>query len=147
MNYEQVIKKIEDSKKQAVELAKKEFMSGAAALFDKYPAMNNFSWRQYTPYFNDGEPCEFEVHAEDQSWINCEGLEDLVEEQPLKEGQRWPDWELPADHPEKEWREQAHIDVEKLIMSFQEALDDVFGEGEIMVHRDGTVSTDYCDHN
>ena len=147
MNYEETLKKMADLKKQAKELAEKEFISRARELFDKYPAMNNFSWRQYTPYFRDGDPCEFEVHAEENSWINCEGLEDLVVEYPPKEGEKWSSWELPADHPDKEWREQAHLDVEELIMSFEETLDDVFGEGEIMIHRNGTVSINDCDHD
>ncbi|MFE3202188.1 hypothetical protein [Embleya sp. NPDC059237] len=27
------------------------------------PTIVEFGWRQYTPYFNDGEPCEFSAHA------------------------------------------------------------------------------------
>ncbi len=27
------------------------------------PGVTEVSWRQYTPYFNDGEPCEFGVHG------------------------------------------------------------------------------------
>lgn len=26
------------------------------------PGVDSIRWRQYTPYFNDGEPCEFSVH-------------------------------------------------------------------------------------
>lgn len=32
------------------------------ALLDD-PTIVEFGWRQYTPYFNDGEPCEFSVHG------------------------------------------------------------------------------------
>lgn len=32
------------------------------ALLDD-PSIAWFGWRQYTPYFNDGEPCEFNVHG------------------------------------------------------------------------------------
>lgn len=31
-------------------------------LFNKYDELKNFSWAQYTPYFNDGEDCEFKVN-------------------------------------------------------------------------------------
>jgi hypothetical protein len=31
-------------------------------LFDKHPKLKAVRWKQYTPYFNDGEPCEFSVH-------------------------------------------------------------------------------------
>lgn len=33
--------------------------------FDKYPQLLWFSWRQYTPYFNDWDSCKFSVYAED----------------------------------------------------------------------------------
>lgn len=31
--------------------------------FQVNPEVNVVGWRQYTPYFNDGEPCEFNCHA------------------------------------------------------------------------------------
>ena len=34
-------------------------------LFDKYPEVRSVVWSQYTPYFNDGEPCYFSVHEFD----------------------------------------------------------------------------------
>lgn len=33
-----------------------------APLFD-FPGIDSVSWRQYTPFFNDGEPCEFSVYS------------------------------------------------------------------------------------
>ena len=30
-------------------------------LFEKHPQLESVSWRQYTPYFNDGDPCYFRV--------------------------------------------------------------------------------------
>lgn len=30
-------------------------------VFDLHPEITAFVWTQYTPYFNDGEPCEFSV--------------------------------------------------------------------------------------
>jgi len=32
-------------------------------LFETYPILESFSWDQYTPYFNDGEPCYFSVNT------------------------------------------------------------------------------------
>lgn len=31
--------------------------------FEANPEVNVVGWRQYTPYFNDGEPCEFNCYA------------------------------------------------------------------------------------
>ncbi len=47
-------------KKQA-----KDFFSEASkGLFEKYPELTSFRWSQYTPYFNDGEPCVFSANVE-----------------------------------------------------------------------------------
>ncbi len=32
--------------------------------FENNPEVNAVGWRQYTPYFNDGEPCEFRCYTE-----------------------------------------------------------------------------------
>jgi hypothetical protein len=40
------------------------FVTEAEALFANHPAMESFSWTQYTPYFNDGAACEFDVHRD-----------------------------------------------------------------------------------
>lgn len=37
-----------------------EFMEGLDKLFED-PRVEAIRWSQYTPYFNDGEPCEFSV--------------------------------------------------------------------------------------
>ena len=34
------------------------------AAFDANPRVKGYVWYQYTPYFNDGEPCTFGVHAD-----------------------------------------------------------------------------------
>lgn len=35
-----------------------------APIFDADPRVKAIVWDQYAPYFNDGEPCEFEIHGE-----------------------------------------------------------------------------------
>lgn len=37
-----------------------------AQFFEQNPQFTGLRWKQYTPYFNDGEACNFYVHA-----INC----------------------------------------------------------------------------
>ena len=32
------------------------------SFLEEYPMFKALTWRQYTPYFNDGEPCTFTVH-------------------------------------------------------------------------------------
>lgn len=43
---------------EATELLKEEFKS----FFKDVPEIKVIKWTQYTPYFNDGDPCEFSVN-------------------------------------------------------------------------------------
>ena len=46
--------KLEEEGEEALKELFKEF-------FDKHPRAEAVHWRQYTPYFNDGDPCYFRV--------------------------------------------------------------------------------------
>ena len=54
-----IIEKYSEAKKQfqaeATQLLKEEFKE----FFKKVPEVKVIKWTQYTPYFNDGDPCEF----------------------------------------------------------------------------------------
>lgn len=41
------------------------FDEEAKVLFDKHPNLVSISWAQYTPYFNDGDTCEFSAGTDD----------------------------------------------------------------------------------
>lgn len=63
---EKVQKELDDQRKA---LAKKAKDTGADALklafkgfFKAFPQVERIYWTQYTPHFNDGDPCEFRVH-------------------------------------------------------------------------------------
>lgn len=40
------------------------FKDLAKELFEKNPELLKFSWYQYTPYFNDGDPCIFSANID-----------------------------------------------------------------------------------
>lgn len=48
-------------------------------MFAKYPKLEKISWSQYTPYFNDGETCEFSSNH-DYAEIEGEGYSYQSEE-------------------------------------------------------------------
>lgn len=67
MNMDELMQRIDDftAKKGQLEAELREH--GEAALGDAYgqfwhPKLLGFRWTQYTPYFNDGDSCEFEVN-------------------------------------------------------------------------------------
>jgi hypothetical protein len=41
-----------------------------------HPSIESLKWRQYTPYFNDGDTCEFHVH--DLEFVGTTGEEGYV---------------------------------------------------------------------
>jgi hypothetical protein len=39
-----------------------ELKTAFKTVFEKHPNVRCLTWTQYTPYFNDGDPCVFSVH-------------------------------------------------------------------------------------
>ena len=63
---EEIVKSKEEMKVLKDSLSKKiqeNFHGMAKELFITYPELKSIGWTQYTPYFNDGETCEFESHS------------------------------------------------------------------------------------
>lgn len=94
-------------------------------LFEKYPEVETVSWTQYTPYFNDGDTCEFGVHE-----INVNGEDS---------------WSLeyhknPLHIAAKEF-EKIHrsVDSDLFLAAFGDHV-------EIIISRDGKVAVDEYDH-
>lgn len=65
-NMQQIVnlrQQIESARVQMKEAAKAMMKDGTTAIFEEYgDLIHSFGWRQYTPYFNDGDPCEFSMH-------------------------------------------------------------------------------------
>jgi len=54
--------KIASARKDLAAVAANELKAGFAEVLAKYPDILEIRWTQYTPSFNDGDPCEFGVH-------------------------------------------------------------------------------------
>jgi predicted translin family RNA/ssDNA-binding protein len=64
-------KKIKDNQKQVEKLkdrlvkdSRELFKVSCKEIFENNPGFKSFSWTQYTPYFNDGDSCEFSAHTD-----------------------------------------------------------------------------------
>jgi hypothetical protein len=66
--------KLEEGGEDALKEAFKE-------LFDKHPRLESVIWAQYTPYFNDGDPCYFGVHDFDPVVSEAEDADEDEEEE------------------------------------------------------------------
>lgn len=134
--YDQYKEKLEEAKKQlkaAREMAKEAFSIAAAALFAEEPKLESFGWRQYTPYFNDGDVCTFGVYY-DEPDINGERCYDLEEGNEHKLS--------------KQDIERLETKICKLIASFEEAdMEYMFNEGLITVYRNGKSKVEDYSHD
>lgn len=65
-----------DSKQQELtQLMQTEFHKGLGRLFETYPQIETIRWNQYTPYFNDGDVCEFSVNVDPDYGLTINGTE------------------------------------------------------------------------
>jgi hypothetical protein len=55
---------LEALKKAHLEKSKLLFTEVSQKVFEAHPKLTSFGWRQYTPYFNDGEECTFSAHTD-----------------------------------------------------------------------------------
>lgn len=77
------IKQLKKEYEKAVsEFGKEALAEAFKPIFAEHPTVISFEWRQYTPFFNDGDVCSFSVHG-DYPEIQFEGDEDR-EEVPYK---------------------------------------------------------------
>lgn len=102
-------------------------------IFEKFPTLENFSWTQYTPYFNDGEPCEFCIHADYPSATFAGEEED----------------ELPCNVSETiPGQVGASVEefVTELIKPFERTVQSLLGEGKVIISRTG-IDVEFYDHD
>lgn len=125
-------KQLQDDLKAAAktEVIKELFL----AFFDESPEVKAIKWTQYTPHFNDGEPCTFNVY----------GPEFALTDDELKEpGEEWS----------SSWSAEGTLKVrlKALEMDFNDlgdVLQRAFGDGyQVIVTRDGEAQVEEHDHD
>jgi hypothetical protein len=66
---------IKKLKQEMLEASNKIFTDLTKTIFEDHPKLESFGWHQFTPYFNDGETCEFSVNT-DYIYINGESVDE-----------------------------------------------------------------------
>jgi len=125
--------KIEEMRQEMVKEATSIMNVEFRKVFEEFPELQNFSWRQYTPGFNDGDPCYFTVDNGPESITINDNA-----------------------HDNEAWVEQAGERVngilDPLIDGWQERdkgtnidlLKQAFGDNvTVTINRDGTSGTQY----
>jgi hypothetical protein len=109
----------------------------------EYPEVRGIAWRQYIPYFNDGDTCTFSVNEPAFYFHNTDVDvgEDIYEhELPFRRG---------IDGVSAETLAACH-DLKKELTGdgMSDALETLFGEHTIVVvTREGVSVSDYSDHD
>lgn len=119
-------------RKKFMQEAQTAFNTALKDFFDANPDVKTIRWTQYTPFFNDGEPCEFGVNDVHFSNADASLLSDWGELE-SDDDTLWsvinPSWIMKSDSDyyksEQALLSKAKIDIESI-----EALTDVIGSRE-----------------
>lgn len=143
-NIKELAKTIETKRKELRDIIKaegeKEIKATLRELFVEHPTLEAIRWRQYTPYFNDGEPCIFGVHGVYFKVVNV----------PKNEG----DYEdgFVDSYSSKRFKLDSNIvkavgAFEDAIQTIDKGMEDIFGDHvSVTCTRDGIEVEDY-DHD
>ncbi len=137
--YQELIAQTNKLQEELAEIEVAAFDEGAKEIFQKHPELNTFSWIQYAPSFNDGDPCYFSVYRD--PFINgydSSGESDGTEEEDEEE-QEWEFW--------KERREKLaplYTDVTTFLqLVSDDSLERMFGDSSrIIIRRDQKPEVD-----
>lgn len=92
--------KISELKKELATSTQNLFKEGVSEFFEVTPEIKVIAWRQYTPYFNDGDTCYFSVHA--PSFFKDEEMMDEEMMDELYDGDGYNPYQKPSDWTYKE---------------------------------------------
>lgn len=130
------------------------FTEGFAPFFAANPQVEGVTWTQYTPYFNDGDACEFSVHEpclilneQTARVINPDGDFDEYDADDFSgygNPRRFESWDL----------RETTFNLEKIGFDAvwsqipSEVFESVFGDHvEVRIMRDGTVTVEEYSHD
>lgn len=145
------------------EKAQELFKDTTREFFDKNPGITAVIWTQYTPFFNDGDTCEFGVHEPYFTNANDEQFEDITRwgEYEGEEEGVWSesDWILTGDGDYVRER-RAKLDLTKIdapsVIKFsrliqssdmEDVMEAMFGDHVRVVATRNGFDVEECDHD
>lgn len=100
-------------------------------VFEKYPTVKNIGWPQYTPYFNDGDPCTFSASTySDDIYVNGIGGYDSDD-----------------DENEEDTFSEVRRVVANILQSVPEEVLEGWDEGLIVINQKLKVKCEDYDHD
>lgn len=140
-----LIEKIKELKTMMQEQGETEILKMFTEFFENHPKAKAIRWRQYAPYFNDGDVCEFSVHdmyakivggPEDEAGDYDDGFLDASDTKSLG---------LEVD-------ETLFSDLREISTLASNVLEEVFqlvfgDDTMVTINRNGTIEKDDYDHD
>jgi hypothetical protein len=131
----ELVNRYHKAKKELIEATKDEIKISVNNFLKNNPDVIGFKWRQYTPYFNDGDACHFGI---EDSYVLFKGNENYKSE-----------YDDDDDLNKKQIEIIQNIDnfLRRQIPS--ELLLDTFGDHkEVIIDKDGEIEcVDFDEHN
>lgn len=135
----------------------------AEEFFAKYPQVRAITWTQYTPYFNDGDSCEFSVHEphifvvdQTEGRDSGEEIEDDTDISSMSPYDGYDIYALNAavsarrDYPDLNWVTQEFIDDFESFVAFtsdEDTMETIFGDHtQVIIAPTGITTVEY-DHD
>jgi hypothetical protein len=141
--YTEAMEKVKAARESAKATASVALVEGLKEIFAAHPSLQTIGWTQYTPYFNDGDTCEFGVHADAYS-LRLNGNSPDYGDDELEDEDGNP---LPALTEDED--EAIREEVAVFIGMFDD--DDLkanYGDHvKVTIKRDGTSDTDDFEHD
>jgi hypothetical protein len=145
--YKQLMQKLDELRSEITDKAEGFIREACQGLFAKYSELECFKWHQYTPYWNDGDPCYFRANV-DYPYLTIEG--ETLNADELHYSERWaPQGMSEQEIARAKYLSQCADDVVSLLSSIdKDHYEWMFGDHvEVVVRRDGITVSDYSQHD
>lgn len=154
-------KQRKDLETEIAKRAKSLFKDAFKELFTEHPNLVSFGWRQYTPYFNDGDACYFNsYHTYPFITFTTSKTED-DEDYDEDEEYEWSEWKYKEEDPktkkyvlrkdltpeEKAELKTGHAVIEFLSNFDNNDMEQMFGDHKIIRVSAKGVEVDDYNHN
>lgn len=141
-NIDRFVVEFQEQKKQFKMKMQEEFKKTVKEFFDNCPGVKSIVWVQYTPYFNDGEPCVFQIGDTSFSNADPDKVSPWGELEDEEDG-LWAAAYRYADHLDKNQAEYCNK-FAKMVNQLDEVMEEMFGDHvRINVTREGFDIQDY----
>lgn len=144
-NIDQFVAEFEDQRKQFTLKMQDEFKKMVNEFFDFCPDVKSIVWVQYTPYFNDGDPCTFSIGDVSFSNADPDKVSPWGELEEEEDG-LWAAAYMYNDHLDKSQAEYCSK-FSRMVNQLDAVMEEMFGDHvRINVTREGFDVEDY-DHD